>query len=46
MLCGRLWPELGGGERYLDIIGVNFYPHNQWFYNLKGFDDRSVNSCP
>ena len=40
MLCGRLWPELGGHEKYLDIIGANFYPHNQWFYNLKGF--RSI----
>lgn len=37
MLGGRMWPELGGHEKYLDIIGVNFYPHNQWFYNLKGF---------
>jgi len=37
MLSGRVWPELGGHERYLDIVGVNFYPHNQWFYNLKGF---------
>lgn len=37
MLSGRLWPELGGHEKYLDIIGVNFYSHNQWFYNLKGF---------
>ncbi len=37
MLSGRLWPELGGQERYLDILGVNFYPHNQWFYNLKDF---------
>ncbi len=37
MLCGRLWPELGGHEKYLDTVGVNFYPHNQWFYNLKGF---------
>ena len=37
MLAGRLWPELGGKEEYLDIIGVNFYPHNQWIYNLKGF---------
>lgn len=35
MLRGTLWPELGGHERYLDVIGVNFYPHNQWFYNLK-----------
>jgi hypothetical protein len=37
MLAGRLWPEAGGHEKFLDIIGVNFYPHNQWFYNLKGF---------
>lgn len=37
MLAGRLWPELGGHERYLDVIGANFYPHNQWFYNLKDF---------
>ncbi|HEY2081721.1 MAG TPA: beta-glucosidase [Verrucomicrobiae bacterium] len=37
MICGRMWPELGGHEKYLDIIGANFYPHNQWFYNLKGF---------
>ncbi len=37
MIAGRLWPELAGHEEYLDIIGVNFYPHNQWFYNLKGF---------
>jgi len=36
MLAGRLWPELGGEEKYLDVIGVNFYPQNQWFYNLKG----------
>lgn len=37
MLSGRIWPELGGHEKYLDVIGVNFYPQNQWFYNLKGF---------
>jgi len=36
MLSGRVWPELGGQERYLDLIGLNFYPYNQWFYNLKG----------
>jgi beta-glucosidase/6-phospho-beta-glucosidase/beta-galactosidase len=31
MIAGMACPELGGGPRYLDIIGVNFYPHNQWF---------------
>jgi hypothetical protein len=37
LLSGRVWPELGGHERYLDIVGVNYYPHNQWIYNLSGF---------
>jgi hypothetical protein len=36
MLAGRICPELGGQEKHLDIIGVNFYPHNEWFYNLQG----------
>lgn len=30
MLSGRIWPELGGGASYLDVIGVNFYPDNQF----------------
>ena len=30
MLGGRLKPHLGGAEKYLDIIGINYYVHNQW----------------
>jgi hypothetical protein len=30
MIAGRIEPELGGAERYLDVIGVNFYAANQW----------------
>lgn len=30
MLGGRLKPHLGGAEKYLDIIGGNYYVHNQW----------------
>ena len=30
MLAGRVKPELGGAEKYLDIIGINYYVHNQW----------------
>lgn len=30
MLCGRLAPELGGSPEALDILGLNFYPQNQW----------------
>jgi beta-glucosidase/6-phospho-beta-glucosidase/beta-galactosidase len=31
MLIGRMSPELGGSPEYLDIVGVNFYPDNQWY---------------
>lgn len=30
MLGGHLKPELGGANKYLDIIGINYYVHNQW----------------
>ena len=33
MLAGRFRPELGGKEKYLDIIGVNYYDRNQWIHN-------------
>ena len=32
MLIGRTAPELGGHEEYVDIVGVNYYIHNQWTY--------------
>jgi len=32
MLCGRQAAHLGGGDKYLDIVGVNYYPWNQWIY--------------
>ena len=30
MLGGRMKPHLGGADKYLDIIGINYYDHNQW----------------
>ncbi len=30
MLRGDLWPQLGGDPRCLDLLGVNYYPNNQW----------------
>ncbi|MES2755047.1 MAG: beta-galactosidase [Pseudomonadota bacterium] len=30
-LLGRRNPEYGGGEAMLDVIGVNYYPQNQWW---------------
>lgn len=32
MLAGRIEAELGGSDACLDIIGVNFYPKNQWVH--------------
>jgi hypothetical protein len=32
MLIGRIAPELGGREEYVDVVGVNYYIHNQWTY--------------
>jgi beta-glucosidase/6-phospho-beta-glucosidase/beta-galactosidase len=32
MIAGRKDPELGGAPKYLDIIGLNYYFHNQWWY--------------
>jgi len=32
MLTGAEQPELGGRPDYLDIAGLNFYPHNQWVH--------------
>jgi hypothetical protein len=29
-LSGRRRPELGGRPEYLDVIGLNYYVHNQW----------------
>lgn len=33
LLMGRLEPELGGSPDLVDAIGLNFYPHNQWYFN-------------
>ncbi len=32
MLTGTLEPELGGSPEFLDIVGVNYYPDNQWYH--------------
>jgi len=31
MIAGRAAPSLGGGPDHLDVVGVNFYPDNQWY---------------
>jgi hypothetical protein len=32
MLTGVVEPDLGGKPEYVDILGLNFYPDNQWVY--------------
>ena len=29
---GREAPHLGGDMKYLDLLGVNYYPDNQWYF--------------
>ena len=31
-ITGKKEPELGGDPSLVDVIGLNFYPHNQWYY--------------
>jgi beta-glucosidase/6-phospho-beta-glucosidase/beta-galactosidase len=31
-LIGRGEPELGGDPSLVDVVGWNFYPHNQWYW--------------
>ncbi len=32
-ITGRARPELGGDPSLVDLVGLNFYPHNQWYWN-------------
>lgn len=35
MLCGTAEPDLGGNSAYLDILGLNYYAYNQWFFGSR-----------
>jgi beta-glucosidase/6-phospho-beta-glucosidase/beta-galactosidase len=41
MISGRLEPELGGRPEFLDIIGINYYRHNQQFAMDDGGEEPS-----
>jgi hypothetical protein len=32
-IMGRAEPELCGDPSLVDVVGWNFYPHNQWYYD-------------
>jgi polysaccharide biosynthesis protein PelF len=38
MLSGDCWPQLGGDPSCLDIVGINYYMHNQSFYRGEQID--------
>lgn len=38
LLAGRMWPQIGGSKRYLDIVGVNYYHNNQWVHGATAID--------
>ncbi len=40
LLSGRLWPQIGGRPALLDLIGVNYYDHNQWTHGGPHFGDE------
>jgi beta-glucosidase/6-phospho-beta-glucosidase/beta-galactosidase len=31
-IMGRTEPELGGDPSLVDLVGLNYYPHNQWYF--------------
>ena len=31
-IMGMQRPELGGDQSLVDVVGWNFYPHNQWYF--------------
>ncbi|ADD76603.1 Hypothetical Protein PANA_1436 [Pantoea ananatis LMG 20103] len=38
MLAGRVDKELGGHKDFLDILGLNYYPDNHWFFPDRPMD--------
>jgi len=41
LISGRMWEQIGGNPRYLDILGLNYYSNNQWFYGGGHIDQAS-----
>jgi len=31
-IMGKAEPELGGDPSLVDLVGLNYYPHNQWYF--------------
>ena len=46
MLAGRSKSHLGGNPKYLDIIGGNYYVHNQWILGAGFIDQKNSRYRP
>lgn len=46
MLAGKTYPEVGGQPKYLDIVGINYYYHNQEWVLSKGGKSLGFNAMP
>ena len=46
MISGKIWPGLGGRDDLLDIIGVNYYPYNQWILHGAKISLNDINYKP
>jgi len=40
ILTGRQQPQLGGHKKYLGLMGINYYPHNQWLVHDRAMIPR------
>lgn len=46
LIAGRIWPQIGGSERALDVVGVNYYWNNQWIHGGPPIDVDHPLHCP
>jgi beta-glucosidase/6-phospho-beta-glucosidase/beta-galactosidase len=46
MISGRIFPELGGHPKYLDILGLNFYDRNEWIHFGRTLEPTDPNYRP
>ena len=42
LVSGRIWPQIGGDESFLDLVGVNYYFNNQWIHGGRPVDVDDV----
>ncbi len=46
LISGRIWPQIGGHDSFLDIVGVNYYFNNQWIHGGPPIDMDAPNYSP